>query len=82
MYTQTPHTHTYIKYMVYMYKGVLPLCTLSRDVGLKKTLLCYLTCLLFLNPRLTTRHVIFKKQSLDKIEVKLKVFDDKSIIGY
>ena len=25
MYTQTPHTHTYIKYMVYMYKGVLPL---------------------------------------------------------
>ena len=25
MYTQTPHTHTYIKYMVSMYKGVLPL---------------------------------------------------------
>ena len=23
MYTQAPHTHTYIKYMVYMYKGAL-----------------------------------------------------------
>ena len=25
MYTQTPHTQTIIKYMAYMYKGVLPL---------------------------------------------------------
>ena len=25
MYAQTPHTHTIIKYMVYMFKGVLPL---------------------------------------------------------